>query len=693
MSSRLRYTIKQNGSLLKKRIRFLIRRFLSPTRDKMIVFEALHGKRYAGNVKAIYEQMLADDNYSDFRFVWAFSDVEAHAFLRENPRTAVIQKGGKKYYRHYATARFWVNDVSVPDFFKPGKHQIYIETWHGTPLKRLGCDILTNSDPRQSAARMHRRYRTKGKKITYFLSPSPYYTEKLTSAFQLDKYHNEKAMTETGYPRNDALIRCTDEDIYRLREKFGIPEGKKTILYTPTWRDSQFSSDSGFEYKEALNLEHFMEALGDEFILLFRAHHQVGLSDIIKESGSVIDVTSEDDVNDLYLVSDLMITDYSSTLYDYANLKRPMVFYMYDLEQYKEEIRGFYMDINELPGPIVKTEEALVSAVKKQFEDFIYDEKYEAFNQKFNPYEDGHSAERVLEQCITLEPHKKTWKEHMIRAVKRSLNWVRLASMFLRYNIKGILRKHGIGLNLNYRRLLAYKNKYKGKRCFLIGNGPSLRPEDLQLLMEEYTFGTNMIYKIFSQTDWRPSFHCVSDSIYANELGEELYHNVKSPLFTIEKTYNLMEKIPKNTIYVHCVPSERYKVRGNIMSYCMVKATVLSLAAEIAFFMGFSEIYLLGVDCTNPHSSNGHFTKNYSSKEIANADLSRIMRRMKREDASHQEVGQHIIDRSMEVYEKLGKYAKKHGVKMYNATRGGNLELFERVDFDELTRNKEDAQK
>jgi CDP-glycerol glycerophosphotransferase len=299
----------------------------------MIVFEALHGKRYTGNVKAVYEQMLSDDRYSDFRFIWAFSNVEAHAFLKENPRTQVIQKGGKKYYRYYATARFWVNDVSVPDFLKPGKNQIYIETWHGTPLKRLGCDITTNSDPRQSAARMHRRYRSKGKKITYFLSPSPYYSEKLTSAFQLNKYHNEKAMTETGYPRNDALYHYTIEDIQRIKERLKIPADKKTILYTPTWRDSEFSSDNGFEYKEMMNPERFTEVLGSDYILLFRAHHQVGLSDIIKESASVIDVSSVDDINDLYIISDLMITDYSSTMYDYANLKRPMVFYMYDLDE------------------------------------------------------------------------------------------------------------------------------------------------------------------------------------------------------------------------------------------------------------------------------------------------------------------------------------------------------------------------
>lgn len=686
MNSRLKYMIVQNYSLIKKRLRFKVRRLLSPTRDKMIIFESFHGKRYADNVKAIYEKMLQDERYKDFRFVWAFADTQEHSFLRQNNRTLVIKKGTKKYYRYYATARFWVNNVSVPDFFVPGKNQIYIETWHGTPLKRLGCDITTDADPRQSTARMHRRYRSKGKKITYFLSPSPYYTEKLTSAFDLKGTGNESCIVETGYPRNDALFHYTEEDIAKIKKRIGIPEGRKTILYTPTWRDSSFDSEHGFEYTEALDTKKLMQDLGEDYILLFRAHHQVGLTDVIKESANVIDVTSVDDVNDLYIISDLMITDYSSTMYDYANLKRPMVYFMYDLEQYQNEIRGFYMDLEQLPGPIVKTQQDLTEAIRNQFENFQYDEKYRAFNETFNPWDDGEAAQRVLDQCITLEPHKKTVKERMIISIKRTKNRVHLLYLLLRYNVQGFFRKHGFFHNYNSRKLASYKNKYKGKRCFLIGNGPSLSPNDLQRLMEEYTFGTNMVYKIFNQTDWRPSFHCVSDSIYATRLGEELYDKVKSPLFTIEKTYNKMEKRPKNSTYVHCFPSDRYKVRGNVLAYCMVKATVLSLAAELAFHMGFKEIYLLGVDCTNPHAAGGHFTEDYSSKEVAEADLSRIKTRMKTENVSTDEIGEHIIDRSLEVYKKLKDYADKHGIKIYNATRGGNLEIFERVDFDEIVK-------
>lgn len=684
MNKRLQYTMIQDYSKCKKRLRFRFHQFFAPVNDKTIMFESFHGKRYADNPKAIYEYMLSDSTYRDFVFVWAFSDVKAHKYLENNRHTIVVKKGSRDYFRYYAGARYWINNVSVPDFLKPNRHQTYIETWHGTPLKKLGCDISTNSDPRQSAKRMHRRYRSKGKKIDYLLSPSPYYSEKLATAFDLASYHNTKALTLTGYPRNDALFHYTEEEITSIKEKLGVPEEKKVILYTPTWRDTQYQDGKGFCYTEALDVKKLMDELGDEYILLFRAHHQCGLKDIITGVDGVIDVTSADDVNDLYIISDMMITDYSSTMFDYANLHRPILFYMYDLDEYKNDIRGFYLDLDELPGPISRTQEELTSSIRDLSENFTYDKKYKAFNKKFNPYDDGNAAKRAVETCISLTPHRKSLREHFLLGFRRLRNKFRLGYMLIKYNIVGFLRRFGLCDNSNSRRLKYLKNKYKGERCFLIGNGPSLTPEDLHAIRHEYTFGTNMVYKIFDQTDWRPSFHCVSDSIYATNLGQELYDKVKSPLFTIEKTFRKMDKKPDNTTYVACLPSERYRVRGDLLSYVMVKATVLSLAAELAFHMGFKEIYLLGVDCTNPHAAGGHFIENYSSKEVAEADLSRIKTRMKSTNVSTKEIGEHIIDRSLEVYKRLNTYAKKHGIKIYNATRGGNLEIFPRVDFDSI---------
>lgn len=292
--------------------------------------------------------------------------------------------------------------------------------------------------------------------------------------------------------------------------------------------------------------------------------------------------------------------------------------------------------------------------------------------------------EELIEEHLTTTPHKRPVTEKFLRYVKKTLNRIHLLSLIFRYNIIGFFRSRGIFHNNNSLRLERLKDTHKGERCFLIGNGPSLNGDDLNLLREEYTFGTNMVYKIFDRTEWRPTFHCVSDTIYASKLGMELSQKVKAPLFTTERTYRRMKKKPIDTTYVHTLQSERYKVKGNIQSYCMVKATVLSLAAEMAFHMGFTEIYLLGVDCTNPHDKGGHFTDSYTTKEVAETDINRIKTRMNAQTLTTAQIGEHIIDRSMEVYSLLDKYAAKHGIRIYNATRGGNLEIFPRVKLEDI---------
>ena len=685
MSNRFQYMLKQNLSYYKNRFQYCLRYRFVAIRDNIIIFESYGGTRYADSVRAIYEELLEDENYRSFYFVWAFKNPEDYAFLLKNHHTVLVRKGTKEYRKYYAQARFWINNVTVPDYFKPKKGQIYVETWHGTPLKRLGCDIETDADVRQTRGHMHRRYRAKGRKVTYFLSPSDYYTDVIASAFA--KKDKASAFLNTGYPRNDKLFNFTPEQVASYKEKYHIPTDKKILLYAPTWRESLQDNEGHFTLKNGIDFNRLFDLIGDDYVILYRAHHQIK-SHELPESSQLIDVSSVDDVEDLYLVSDMLITDYSSTMFDFANLHRPMIFHMYDRREYEEDIRGFYLSTDELPGPITATTEELANAILSLPDDFSYEEKYTAFHEKYNQYDDGKSAKRVIRMCFDLAPHKQPASERFLRFCKKMLNRAYLVFLICKYNTLGFFRSHGLFHNNNSLRLEKLKNCHCGDRCFLIGNGPSLTAHDLDLLKNEYTFGTNMVYKIFDQTEWRPSYHCISDSIYASKLGLELSKKVKAPLFTTERTYRRMHNKPIDTTYVHTLQSERYKVRGNIQAYCMVKATVLSLAAEMAFHMGFKEIYLLGVDCTNPHTKGGHFTDNYTTKEVAETDINRIKTRMNAKSLTTEQIGEHIIDRSMEVYSLLNIYAKKHDIKIYNATRGGNLEIFPRVTLEDVLEYK-----
>jgi CDP-glycerol glycerophosphotransferase len=181
-----------------------------------------------------------------------------------------------------------------------------------------------------------------------------------------------------------------------------VPEGKKAILYAPTWRDDQHVSGKGYTLSLPVDFEKLRRELGDDHVILFRAHYFVANEfDFERYAGFVVDVSGVSDINDLYVASDLLVTDYSSVFFDYANLERPIVFYMYDLEAYATELRGFYLDLDELPGPIVQTEDELVAAIRSaDTPDPELVERYHRFNERFTYLDDGHASERVIERVI-----------------------------------------------------------------------------------------------------------------------------------------------------------------------------------------------------------------------------------------------------------------------------------------------------
>ena len=177
---------------------------------------------------------------------------------------------------------------------------------------------------------------------------------------------------------------------------------KKIILYAPTYRANQHETGLGYTYKEEVDFDKLRANIGDEYIILFRPHYFVANAfDFEKYAGFVYNVSDVDDVNDLYIISDILITDYSSVFFDYANLKRPIIFYMYDLEHYRDESNGFYFDVEkELPGRIIRTDDSLIEEILRITKEFKYDEKYKKFNETFNYLDDGKASKRVVEKII-----------------------------------------------------------------------------------------------------------------------------------------------------------------------------------------------------------------------------------------------------------------------------------------------------
>ena len=376
--------------------------------DKVILFEVFGGRNYACSPKAIYQYMSQDKRFQDYTFVWAFKDIESHQFLLDS-KTILIPSKSKLYYRYLATAKYWIVNSLVEPAIKKKKNQIYVQCWHGTPLKKLRYDIEVEGSVLNTIEEIRKRNDLDAIKFDYFISPSKYCTEKFTSAFNLIKLGKENILIEQGYPRNDYLLTYQKKDVSRIKKELNIPKDKKVILYAPTFRDNQHTSGVGYTYHLGINFDTLKKEFSEEYIILFRTHYYVSNSfDFESYKGFIYDVSSYDDINELYIISDVLITDYSSVFFDFANLKKPILFYMYDLDEYKNKLRDFYIDLSILPGPIVETEKELMNEIKNiDKHDKKYNKKYEKFNKTFNYLDDGNAAKRVVE-VIFDESKRKT---------------------------------------------------------------------------------------------------------------------------------------------------------------------------------------------------------------------------------------------------------------------------------------------
>lgn len=382
--------------------RFKNRKFNKTEVDpKLVVFESFMGRKYVDSPKAIYEYMLDNEKYKDYTFVWFFKEPEDYKFLENNRNTKVCKFGSSDYYKYYSMAGYWVTNSRITYSLNKKEGQKYIQCWHGTPLKRLGFDIeVKGGNAMNSIKDIRQKYESDAKLYDYMVSPSKFVTEKYKSAFNLDNCNPNVEIVEEGYPRNDFLSNYKKSDVTRIKNDLDIPKDKKVILYAPTWRDNQHKAGVGYTYKTEVDFDYLKEKLEKDYIILFRAHYFVANSfNFDKYEGFIYNVSNYNDINDLYIISDILITDYSSVFFDYSVLKRPILFYMYDLEDYKSNLRDFYIDLKELPGPIIEKEKDLVNEIEKT-KDFKIDTKYKKFNSKFTYLEDGNASKRVVEKIF-----------------------------------------------------------------------------------------------------------------------------------------------------------------------------------------------------------------------------------------------------------------------------------------------------
>lgn len=363
--------------------------------DHMIIFESNLGKNYAGNPKYIYEYMISHKEYSGFKYIWTYPDKETK-IIPGDP--TIVQRGTPDYFYYLAKAKYRINNVRFP-IDKKRAGAVYLNTWHGTPLKKLGFDIEREGPEKHAFASLY----VESLNWDYLTVDNDYGEEKLVEAF-----HYKGSVIKKGNPVNDIYF---DKDrrekaFNRLVSRFPALKNRRIILYAPTKRDPQAGrireSNSGLPF----SVEKMYERFRDDYVIVLKLYDPAAARIKIDEKYSdfIINASDEEDVMEILCKADILITDYSSIFYDFANAHRPILFYMYDLDEYLNEDRGTYVSVDSLPGPIIKDEADLVEQIRKVKDgEFEYGDRLEAFCTEFSKYCKGTSSRDVVETVIDKE--------------------------------------------------------------------------------------------------------------------------------------------------------------------------------------------------------------------------------------------------------------------------------------------------
>ena len=383
---RLIYLLKHS-----KRIQFLYRKVMSTvfkflglfvTQDaKLILFSSFAGKKFNDSPKVLFDAIKNDSFFSGYKLVWAFEHPEK--FNVEGGKAIKIDT--LNYFLTALRAKTWICSVNIErglSFKKKGT--VYVNTWHGAGTKKIGNACAGRKDYNFSS-------------VDIMLVQSNFERE----IFERDFRCRPESIRMIGFPRNDELFTISEDAKVKeqLRKQFDIPEGKKVILYAPTWRDSK---DGGLSYKfEApMDIKKWKENLSDKYVMLFRMHTFTTIFDM-KYDEFARDVSAYDNLNHILTIADVVITDYSTIVYDCAVARKPFICWGFDYDRYYKE-RGFYYDLNDVyPGGVLKTEDEVMTRIEEvvKGKDVTL---YEDFRKHYIEA-GGNSAQEIIKELKSTE--------------------------------------------------------------------------------------------------------------------------------------------------------------------------------------------------------------------------------------------------------------------------------------------------
>lgn len=375
---------KQQVIIILSKILFFVFK-LFPINRNLIVMECDYGKGFYGNLSYIYEELNnSNHNYN------IVIPINKNVFINEqeinNTNTTIIQTRSILHLYYLAVSKIWITNNHYYYFLKPRNDTTFINTWHSLGgIKNIG---IFSSDVKE----VQKRYKIEGPRIDWFLIGSESTRERCLKSLCL----NPDNIVSIGMPRTDPFFNMTKQEIQKneFYQKYTWAKGKKIILYAPTFRDDQKNS---FELK--LNLEKLVNNLDSDYIVIIKLHSIIrNKFEVPKEFENFCYDLSTENINTLMFVSEILITDYSSLFFEYSLLKKPIIFFAYDYEEYVTNSREFYHDYYSfVPGPIVNTTEEIIKLINE----FNFDFKLiESFSNSHCAFKDGKSSRRFVEKFL-----------------------------------------------------------------------------------------------------------------------------------------------------------------------------------------------------------------------------------------------------------------------------------------------------
>lgn len=395
--------VKKFPGRLKRLAKAELRNFWQhvPLQENTVLYESFSGNGMLCHPEAIFKCLLSSQKYSKFKHIWVLNDFARYADTiheyRNHSNVKFVKYLSMEYYHALATSKYLVNNVTFPTHFIKREGQVYLNTWHGIPLKKMGYDIKGKA---VDAKNIVRNFVT----ADYLLSASKAMTEEMYfGAFKLKNIYNGTIITE-GNPRVD---RQWDSDKAKAELRLRMTNSqlstdeRKIVLYAPTWKGESYFSPHN-DGASLVSLIRKLESRIDksEYRILIKAHQ------IVSESISQLDVLSDYLVpnsiptNIVLGATDILVTDYSSIFFDYLATERPVLFYLPDLEEYKLH-RDLYLEPEELPGPIAWTLDELADQIAKTISlgtsTAAHASKYEKMMNRYLPKDDGKSCQRIVD--------------------------------------------------------------------------------------------------------------------------------------------------------------------------------------------------------------------------------------------------------------------------------------------------------